>query len=51
MAIVHLLWRQEGVGVYFKFIPGWIELIPARILFPSQYITKFKILIGEVFLK
>ena len=51
VAIVHLLWRQEGVGIYYEFIPDWIESSPARILFAAQYRTKFEILIREVFRK
>ena len=49
--IFHLLWRQEGVGIYCKFIPNWIKSMPARILFPVQYRTKFEILLGELFQK
>ena len=51
VAIFHLLRIWEGVGMHCNFIPSLIESAPARILFPSQYITKFLILIGEVFLK
>ena len=51
VAIVHLLQRQEGVGIYCKLVPDWIESIPDRILFPDQYRTKFEIIFGEVFRK
>ena len=51
VAIFHLLRIWEGVGIHCNLIPSLIESAPARILFPSQYITKFLILIGEVFLK
>ena len=37
------------LGIYCKLIPGWIESTRAWISFPAQYITKFKILLGEVF--
>ena len=49
VVIIHLLWRGEGVGIYCKFIPDWIESTLAWISFPTQYITKFEILNGEVF--
>ena len=32
MMIIHLLWRQEGVVMYCKLIPEWIELTPLFIL-------------------
>ena len=47
----HLIQRQGGVGIYCRLITNWIELNQARIWFPAQYITKVKILLGEVFLK
>ena len=37
MSIVHLLQRQEGVGIHCKLIHYWIELNPAIILFTAQY--------------
>ena len=51
VAIFHLLWRWEGVGIYCKLIPYWIESTPARILFPTQYRTKLEIPLGELFRK
>ena len=47
--IIHLLLRGEGVGIYCKLIPDWIESIWAWISFPTQYKTKFIILLGELF--
>ena len=49
VVIIHLLRRGEGVGIYSKLIPAWIKSIRAWISFPSQYRTKFEILLGEVF--
>ena len=40
VAIFHLLWRYEGVGIYCKLIPDWIESTPERIWSPAQYRTK-----------
>ena len=51
VVIVQLLWIWEGERIYCKFTPDWIESTPARILFTSQYRTKFEILPGEVFRK
>ena len=51
LALVHLLRGWEYVGIYCKFIPNWIKLTQAIILFPAQYITKLEILLGEVFRK
>ena len=44
--IVNFLRRREGVGIYFKLIPGWIKSTPDTILFTDHYITKFEILPG-----
>ena len=39
VTIFHLLWRREGVGIYCKLIPDWIESTRAWILFTDKYIT------------
>ena len=39
VVIIHLLWWQDGVGIYCKLIPNWIILTQERILFTTQYRT------------
>ena len=40
VTIFHWIRRWEGVGIYRKLIPGWIESTQAIILFPAQYRTE-----------
>ena len=49
--IFHLIQRWECVVIYCNFIPDSIESTPERILFATQYRTKFVIPLGEVFRK
>ena len=35
VVIIHLLWRDEGVKIYCKLIPYWIESTRGQILFPA----------------
>ena len=50
VAIVHLLRRWEGVGIYRKLILGWIKSTPARTLFPARCRPYWKYYF-EIFLK
>ena len=51
MAIFHIIWWQEGVGIHRKLITDWIELAPSIILVTTQLKTKIKILFGKAFRK